>query len=45
MGASAYFLGESLPLWKVLAAGLVITGLVINLFWPSLRLRLRNLIA
>ncbi|MBU3602497.1 EamA family transporter [Polynucleobacter sp. AM-25C3] len=37
MGASAYFLSESLPLWKVMAAGLVIAGLVINLFWPTLR--------
>ena len=36
MGASAYFLSEPLPLWKILAAGLVITGLVINLFWPNL---------
>ena len=37
MGASAYFLSESLPFWKMLAAGLVIAGLVVNLFWPSLR--------
>ncbi len=37
MGASAYYLGEPLPGWKLLAAGLVITGLVINLFWPNLR--------
>jgi O-acetylserine/cysteine efflux transporter len=37
MGASTYFLNESLPLWKILAAGLVITGLVVNLFWPSLK--------
>ena len=37
MGASAFFLGESLPLWKIMAAGLVITGLMINLFWPSMR--------
>ena len=36
MGASAYFLGEPLPLWKILAAGLVIAGLVVNLFWPNL---------
>jgi O-acetylserine/cysteine efflux transporter len=36
MGASAYFLSEPLPLWKILAAGLVIVGLVVNLFWPSL---------
>ena len=37
MGASAYFLSEPLPLWKVMAASLVIAGLVINLFWPTLR--------
>jgi O-acetylserine/cysteine efflux transporter len=37
MGASAYFLSEPLPLWKILAAGLVIAGLVVNLFWPNLK--------
>lgn len=37
MGASAFFLDEALPSWKVMAAGLVIIGLVINLFWPALR--------
>ncbi len=42
MGASAYFLSEPLPLWKILAAGLVIAGLVVNLFWPSLESRLRR---
>ncbi len=36
MGASAYFLSEPLPLWKLLAAGLVIAGLIVNLFWPNL---------
>ena len=40
MGASSFFLGESLPLWKIMAAGLVITGLMVNLFWPSIRNRL-----
>jgi len=40
MGASALVLNESLPPWKVLAAGLVIAGLVVNLFWPSIRMRL-----
>ena len=39
MGASAYFLSEPLPLWKILAAGLVIAGLVVNLFWPNLKKR------
>lgn len=42
MGASAYFLSEPLPLWKIMAAGLVITGLVINLFWPSIEPKLRR---
>lgn len=32
MGASALWLGESLPGWKLLAAGLVIAGLALNLF-------------
>jgi O-acetylserine/cysteine efflux transporter len=36
MGASAYFLSEPLPLWKMVAAGLVIAGLIVNLFWPNL---------
>ena len=36
MGASAYFLSEPLPLWKMLAAGLVIAALVVNLFWPNI---------
>ena len=40
MGAATFFLGESLPLWKIMAAGLVITGLMVNLFWPSIRDRL-----
>jgi O-acetylserine/cysteine efflux transporter len=40
MGASAYFLGEPLPLWKMEAAGLVIAGLMVNLFWPNIRNRL-----
>ena len=42
MGASAFFLGEALPSWKIMAAGLVIAGLVINLFWPALRERSRQ---
>lgn len=44
MGAAAFFLSEPLPLWKILAAGLVITGLVINLFWPSLEKWFRQLV-
>ena len=43
MGASAFFLSEPLPLWKILAAGLVIAGLVVNLFWPSLAKYFRKL--
>jgi len=31
LSASAWFLGESLPSWKVAAAGLVMVGLVVNL--------------
>ena len=42
MGAAAYFLGESLPLWKILAAGLVIVGLIINLFWPNIEQSLKK---
>ena len=44
MGASAYFLSEPLPLWKILAAGLVIAGLIVNLFWPSLEKYCRKLV-
>ena len=42
MGASAYFLSEPLPTWKVLAASLVIAGLVVNLFWPSLESKIKH---
>lgn len=42
MGASAYFLSEPLPLWKIMAAGLVITGLMVNLFWPSIAAQLKQ---
>ena len=34
MGASALWLGEPLPGWKIVAAGLVISGLALNLLWP-----------
>lgn len=40
MGASAIFLGESLPAWKLLAAALVMSGLALNIFWPRLEQRL-----
>jgi O-acetylserine/cysteine efflux transporter len=37
MGASAGWLGEPLPGWKLGAAALVMGGLAINLFWPRWR--------
>jgi O-acetylserine/cysteine efflux transporter len=37
MGASAFFLHESLPMWKLTAAALVLGGLALNLLWPRLR--------
>jgi O-acetylserine/cysteine efflux transporter len=37
MGASALWLDESLPPWKLLAAALVMAGLALNLLWPRLR--------
>ena len=37
MGSSALLLGEALPLWKLGAAALVVTGLALNLLWPRLR--------
>jgi O-acetylserine/cysteine efflux transporter len=39
MAASALFLGEALPGWKLLAAALVMAGLALNLLWPRLRWR------
>ena len=37
MGASTWFLGESLPPWKIVAALLVMGGLTLNVLWPMLR--------
>ena len=37
MGASALWLSEPLPTWKLAAAALVLTGLAVNLLWPRLR--------
>jgi O-acetylserine/cysteine efflux transporter len=34
MGAAAIWLGESLPAWKFVAGGLVLSGLCINILWP-----------
>jgi len=42
MGASAFFLSEPLPAWKILAAGLVIAGLLVNLFWPTIKGQIRK---
>ncbi len=39
MGATALFLGEPLPLWKLTAAALVIGGMALNIFWPLLKSR------
>jgi O-acetylserine/cysteine efflux transporter len=40
MGASALFLGEPLPAWKLMAAALVMAGLLLNLLWPRWQQRL-----
>ena len=40
MGASALFLGEPLPGWKLGAAALVMGGLAVNILWPRIRQRL-----
>ena len=37
MAASALWLHEALPAWKLLAAGLVMAGLALNLLWPMVR--------
>jgi O-acetylserine/cysteine efflux transporter len=37
MAASAVWLSEPLPGWKLAAAGLVLSGLALNLLWPKLR--------
>ena len=37
MAASAVFLHEALPGWKLATAGLVMAGLALNTFWPKLR--------
>ncbi len=41
MLASAMLLGESLAVWKVTAAGLVLSGLALNTLWPMIQ-RLRT---
>ena len=42
MGGAALWLHESLPVWKLGAAALVISGLALNLLWPQLRDWLRS---
>ncbi|MBI5255265.1 MAG: EamA family transporter [Burkholderiales bacterium] len=42
MATSAWWLGEPLPAWKLVAAVLVVAGLALNLFWPRLREALRR---
>lgn len=37
MSASAVVLHEPMPAWKLIAAGLVLAGLALNLMWPLLR--------
>ena len=37
MGASALWLSEPLPAWKLAATALVMAGLAVNLLWPRLR--------
>jgi O-acetylserine/cysteine efflux transporter len=39
MGASAFWLGEPLPGWKLVAAALVLAGLALNVLWPRMRAR------
>jgi O-acetylserine/cysteine efflux transporter len=34
MAAAALLVGEALPLWKLVAAALVLGGLALNMFWP-----------
>lgn len=40
MAASAWWLGEPLPAWKLIAAGLIMSGLALNLLWPMVQARL-----
>jgi O-acetylserine/cysteine efflux transporter len=37
MAASAMVLAEPLPVWKLAAAGLIMSGLAVNIFWPARR--------
>ena len=41
MAASAVVLGETLPGWKLIAAGLLLSGLALNTFWPAVARRMQ----
>jgi O-acetylserine/cysteine efflux transporter len=42
MVVASVVVAEPLPGWKLAAAGLVLAGLALNVFWPALRRRLRE---
>ena len=42
MLTASVVVAEPLPGWKLAAAGLVLAGLALNVFWPVLRRRLRE---
>lgn len=42
MLTASVVVAEPLPGWKLAAAGLVLAGLALNVFWPALRRRLRE---
>ncbi len=42
MSASAIVLHEPMPSWKLIAAGMVLAGLALNLMWPLLRARVKR---
>lgn len=42
MGTSALVLGEPLQDWKLLAAGLVLSGLALGILWPRLATRVKG---
>jgi O-acetylserine/cysteine efflux transporter len=39
LASAAWWLAEPMPPWKLAAAGLVIGGLALNVYWPWIRLR------
>jgi O-acetylserine/cysteine efflux transporter len=36
IAASAWWLGETLPAWKLIAVALVMSGLALNVLWPRI---------